>query len=191
MDSRPVFVLLTASDCPACHNFKRKVWPSLKKELERENRVQIVIIEVPTTRNKPDPIKYHKELSRFIGWFPTMSLYPAERWYDRSSDLIGIIKNGKIVPPRHDENGNFKPEHVELIGKINLSENDIIKWVNYTLDKPDGMFVRLRKNKNNYNNYNNNIMITNNGKPIERFPDGKFKVPTSGYYAKFEPSKVE
>ena len=63
MDSRPVFVLLTAEDCPACNNFKKKIWPSMKKRLENENRVQIVIIGVPTTRSKPDPVKYHKELS--------------------------------------------------------------------------------------------------------------------------------
>lgn len=216
MDPRPVFVLLTAKTCPACHNFKRKVWPSLEETLKKDGRVQIVEIEVPTTRSKPDPVKYHKDLARFIGWFPTMSLYPAERWYDHSSELIGIIKNGKIVPPGTNDEGNQVPEHAEPHGKINLTEEDTIKWVNYHLNDPDGMFVRLSRQSNNNNNprnnytndktmttnnHNNNnprnnytddkIMVTNNGRPIGRFPDGKFMVPTAGYYAKFEPSKVE
>jgi len=188
MDSRPVFVLLTAKTCPACHNFKRKVWPSLKESLKKDNQVQIVEIEVPTTNSKPNPVKYHKQLSRFIGWFPTMSLYPAERWFNQSSDLIGIIKNGKIVPPGTDDKGKSYPEHVEPIGKINLTEDDTIKWVNYHLNDTDGMFVRLSKQSNNTSQ---NKMLTKNAKSIGRFPDGKFMVPTAGYYAKFEPSKVE
>ncbi len=181
MDSRPVFVLLTAKTCPACHNFKAKVWPSLKQALKNEGRVQIVTIEVDTTQSKPDPVKYHKQLSRFIGWFPTMSLHPAERWYDHNSDLIGIIKNGKIVPPGTDEEtGKHRPEHVDMMGKINLSEEDTMKWVDYTLDKPDGMFKRLSGNTNH-----------RGGKLSDGIPAGKFMVPTAGSYAKFEPSKVE
>lgn len=177
---RPVFVLLTAVSCPGCMNFKANVWPSLKASLVRGNRVQIVEIEIADTRSKPDPIKYHKDFGRFIGWFPTMSLFPADRWFNHSSDLIGIIKNGKIVPPSKNVDGKIIPEHVEQVGTMNLSENDILKWVDYTLDNPEGMF------KINPNNFKKTDTT-----PVMKLNDGKIKVPTRGYYATFERSKVE
>lgn len=182
--NRPVFVLLTAVTCPACVNFKSKVWASLKNELEKQGRVQIIEIEVPDTKSKPDPNKYHKDLSRFIGWFPTMSLYPADKWFDRKSDLIGIIKNGKIVPPSKDpETGRNIPEHVEMVGKVNLSEDDIIKWVNYTLDNPEGFF---KLNSNVQTN-----IIPKTERVIIKNSEGKMMMPTRGTNVKFEKSKVE
>lgn len=198
MDNRPVFVLLTATTCPACVNFKHKTWPSLKKSLEKEGRVQIVTIEVPTPQTKPSPTEYHKDLGRFIGWFPTVSLFPADRWYNKSSDLIGIVKNGRIVPPGKDKDGVYRKERVVPVGKINLSASDIMNWVNYTLDKPDGMFARSSNNnssssvngsssvnessESNKIGANSNIMVTK---------DGRFMIPTASYYARFKPSKVE
>ncbi len=195
-DLRPVFVLMTAKTCHACHGFKKRTWDDLRRELEKRGKVKIVTIEVPTTQSKPDPKKYHKDLSRFIGWFPTMSLFPADRWYNHNSELVGIIKNGKIVPPGNDENGNFLPEHVEMIeGKVNLSKDDILKWVDYTLTK-DRIFNRNHGSgyydESGKSHKHPNIMLTDNGKVINgRFPDGKFMVPTAAYYAKFQPSRVK
>lgn len=210
MDSKPVFVLLTATTCPACVNFKARVWPSLKEELEKQNKVKVVTIEVPTTSSKPDTQSYHPELSRFIGWFPTMFLFPADRWNNHSSELIGIVKNGKIVPPSVNEAGNKVPEHVEPMGKINLSKEDTLKWVDFTINNPDGMFKRDSSNQgssnnqvhNSQNNHNSsnqssqnvgeklNNQIKNNH-DIKKLPNGNYKVPTAGYYARFEKSKVE
>lgn len=197
MDRRPVFVLITAKTCPACHGFKKRTWDDLRRELEKRKQVRIITIEVPTTQSKPDPKKYHKDLQRFIGWFPTMGLYPAERWNNPKSELIGVIKNGKIVPPGNNDQGNFVPEHVEPVGNIDLSKEDVLKWIDYTLTK-HRIFTR---NGNDYTNNNKNnqpaggpdIMVTNNGKVINgKFPDGNFMVPTAGYYNKFfKPSTVE
>lgn len=187
--NRPVFVLLTATTCPACVNFKNRVWSNLKSELESRGRVQIIEIEVPDTRSKPDPNKYHKDLARFVGWFPTMSLYPADRWFDRKSDLIGIIKNGKIVPPSKDpETGKTIPEHVEMVGSVNLSKDDILKWVDYTLDNPEGFFkLANSSNKSEKVIENNKTELKN----VIKNSEGKVMVPTRGHYARFEKSKVE
>lgn len=190
-DLRPVFVLITAKTCHACHGFKKRTWDDLRRELEKRGKVKIVTIEVPTTQSKPDPKKYPKDLSRFIGWFPTMSLFPADRWNNPNSELIGIIKNGKIVPPGNDKNGKFVPERVEAIGQVNLSKDDILKWVDYTLTK-DRIFNRKQGSESGKSQHHPNIMLTDNGKVINgRFPDGKFMVPTASYYAKFQPSRVE
>ena len=186
MDTRPVFVLTTAKTCPGCHAFKRNTWDSLKEELEKQGKVQVVTIEVEKTNDKPDPVKYHKDLSRFIGWFPTMAIFPASRWFNHKSELIGIVKNGKLVPPGTNENGQFMPEHLEIVGKMNLSKDDILNWVDYTV-KQD-MFNR---NEPVHNNNNNKIEQKENKIINNKAPDGKFIVPTAAYYAKFRPSKVE
>ena len=221
MDSKPVFVLLTSTTCPSCVNFKAKVWPSLKEDLEKQNKVKVVTIEVPTNSSKPDKQSYHPELSRFIGWFPTMFLFPADRWNNHSSELIGIVKNGKIVPPSVNEAGNKVPEHVEPMGKIKFSKEDTLKWVDFTINNPDGMFKRGSSNHNSSNhsssnhsssNHQNNIKPENhhnssnqssqnvgekienhikNNQNIKKLPNGNYKVPTAGYYARFEKSKVE
>jgi len=190
MDKRPVFVLLTANGCPGCINFKQNVWPSLKPELEKDGRVQIVEIEVPDTKSKPDPVKYHKDFGRFVGWFPTMSLYPADRWYNHSSELYGIIKNGKIVPPsKNEETGKMIPEHVEPVGKINLSKEDILKWMEFTLTNPSGMFKfpkNAQNEKSSEKSSEKSVL-----EPIAKTNNGKIMVPTRGYYAKFVKSQVE
>nr|QBK91409.1 MAG: thioredoxin-fold protein [Pithovirus LCPAC302] len=166
---KPVFVLITAKNCPGCIFFRKNTWKDLKQELEKQNRVEIVTVDLPTTTSKPDTEKYHKDLVGFIGWFPTMSLFPGNRWHNKDSDLIGIIKNGKRVPP------DGKIETVGTINKEALSKEDIVKWVDYTLNN-DKIF-----NKNNKNNGNGALKIDND----------KYVVPTSGYYAKFKPSKFE
>lgn len=142
--SKPVFVLTTAADCPGCVAFKTKVWPKLKEILARDDKVEIVHIELETTRSKPDPTKYHKDFARFVAWFPTMSLFPADRWHDRSSELIGVVKNGKFYPPTKKEDGTIVPEKLEPYGDINMSGPDILKWVDYTITN-DPIFLRNNK----------------------------------------------
>jgi len=190
MDSRPVFVLITAQTCSHCTLvFKPNIWPGLKEQLEADGKVQIVTIDLPTTSSKPDPTKYHKDLSRFIGWFPTMILFPASRWYNRNSELIGIVKNGKIVPPGTNSDGKFIPEHIEMVGKPDISKDDILKWVDYTIKEP--MFTR----KEPVNNYDSETKKTDKGNEKKEFAnkllDGKFVVPTNASYYRFRSGKVD
>jgi len=183
MDTRPVFALITSKKCPACHSFKNRVWKALKTDLLRTGKVQVIEVEVPDNQSKPDPQKYHKDLARFIGWFPTMSLHPADKWYSKSEDLIGIIKNGRIVPPTSD-----KPEHIEMVSKMNLSKEDILKWVDYTLTN-DRIFTRQDSNRAmsyqpSATTEGDNIMITDNGKVLngQYSNSGRIKIPTAAYF---------
>lgn len=179
MDTRPVFVLLTAETCGSCKHFKNSTWNSIKKELEKRNRVRIVEINVPSTGSKPDSSKYHPELSRWIGWFPTIILFPSDRWDNHNSVLTGIIKNGEIKRPNtvKDKNGDWMPEHVSFVGKMNLSKGDVLKWVDFTLDK-----VPIFANSSIYSNSQSN-------KETKYQRPETIKVPTAAYY-KFKHSKV-
>lgn len=161
MEYKPILTLIMAKTCGACQNFKKRVWPSLKNELEREGKVNIVEIELPTTGSTPSD-KYHKDLKKYIGWFPTLSLFPASSWNNRSSDLKGIIKDGVITPSGVKNEGN-----------IDLSKKSILAWVNKTVNNP------LFKS-----NDSPDIVLTDNGRPIK-----SYKVPTYGHL-KFKDSML-
>lgn len=185
-DTRPVFVLFTASTCPGCIHFKSQIWPHLRQTLEEKGRVQIIQIEVPTPAHKPDPSMYHKDLGRFVGFFPSVALFPADRFFDPTSELIGIIKNGKMVPPSKDANGRLIPEKIEIIGKFGLSEGDVLKWVDYTLDNPDGFFSQTSQTSQSKKQNSENEL-----KNMKRGTNGKYMVPTAGHYNRLTPSRFD
>ncbi len=189
MDTRPVFMLVTAEGCGGCSIFKSKVLENLKNELENQGKVKFVHINVPVKpyfqlpqsqrKNILDLSNYHGGIGSFVGWFPTMSLFPASDWNDLSSKLRGVIKNGKIMKFT-DENGNSK-DIVDMVGNANaMSKDDIINWVNDTLEN-NILFRNPQKSKKK------NIILLNNGKEIN-MKETKIKVPT--YYSKFKSSDV-
>jgi len=165
MDSKPVFVLIMAKTCGACQNFKRRIWSTLKKELIESDKVDIVEIEVPTTASAPSTTKYHKDLRKFIGWFPTMSLFTGYSWNNPASTLKGIIKNGKMVNNR-----------VETIGKPDFSKNSVLEWIYNNLSTNE-MFKQ-----------SNDIIITHNKE--QQNTKEFYTIPTYGQYIKFKESKL-
>ncbi len=121
MSSLPVLVVTMAKTCPACQTFKRRTWPSLKKEIEKSNRVELVEIEVSSTNSPPDPNKYHKDLRKYIAWYPTLSLFTGDSWYS-NNPLKGVIKDGKL------ENGRTVED-----GDIDLAKKSIQIWLDENL----------------------------------------------------------
>lgn len=199
MDPRPVFVLTTAKTCGACHRFKHETWDALRSELEKQKKVQIVTVELPDTNTPPDTTTYHKDFYRFLPWYPTMSLFPADRWFNHSSELIGIIKNGKIVPPGEvldEKTGKMVhlPEHIDRVGNVDLSKEDILKWVDYTLAN-DKFFTRNPKSSSSNGNKQPapqaKQQSTNTNKQQEKIQQERIRVPTAASYNKFQPSRVK
>ena len=172
MNYNPVFVLVMAKTCGACQNFKRRIWPNLKQELERLNKVDIVEIELSSTNSVVSNTTYHPELKKFIGWFPTILLFTGDSWNNKSSKLEGIVKNGKL-----NNNG------VEFVGKPDFSKQSVLEWLNENLNQN-----ALFKNSNS-------IIITENGRTIDKgfIPlkdtDNNYRVPTYGQI-KFTESKL-
>lgn len=168
--SKPVFVLVTAEDCHHCDDFKksRTGWPAIKSGLVKNGRVKIVEIHLPTMTSRPSDT-YHPELAKYIGWTPTMMLFPGSSWRNHSSELKGVVKNGEFV------NGE-----IDVTGKVNFSKNAMVGWVNDNLDNNplfNGPPVEAPPT----------ILITdsskNNSGNESIFPDGRrIKVPTAGYY---------
>jgi len=124
---KPVFVLLMAKTCGHCANFKSKRWPSIKEELLKDGKVDIVEIELETQTTKP-PSKYHPDLHKYIGWFPSMFLFNGDSWNNHNSELKGIIKNGKLT-----DDG---VKNVKSGGKIvDYSQESILAWVDSNLNQ--------------------------------------------------------
>ena len=75
-----------------------------------------------------------------------------------------------------------------MVGSVNLSKDDILKWVDYTLDNPEGFFKLANSSNKSEKVIENNKTELNN---VIKNSEGKVMVPTRGHYARFEKSKVE
>jgi hypothetical protein len=162
MNRKPVLVVMTSEACGHCANFKRNVLPYLERDLREDGRVKLITIDLPQLTSKPSREEYHPELRNYLGWFPTMSLFTPDTWYDRRSKLKGVLKDGKLI----QMHGTVKP----VMGTPNISKNSIMEWVDKTL-KEHPYFGNNPSNPN----HNNNDMII---------------VPTHSS-AKFQPGRVK
>jgi hypothetical protein len=122
--SKPIFLLVTAGNCHFCTKFKNNVWINLKNTLEQEGNVQIVEIELPTTKSSISKTEYHRELYKYVSWYPTIILFPSILWNNFNSKLEGRVMNGKI------DNGIVS---FDIDAKIQFNEMCILDWVDSNL----------------------------------------------------------
>lgn len=162
-----VLVLLLSEGCPACIQFKKNILPTIKKELENDSRFRFIILEFPTMAvPAPKSNEYHPELRNFVGWFPTLLLFPSNLWNNSKSKLRGLSKHGDEKNP------------IEMVEKADWSKTSIFSWINETLKKP--LF--------------SNVILIDNSKNLggmAKVENGKYSVPTYGTYTKFTKSRPE
>lgn len=99
MDQRPVLLVATSKTCPHCIDF-HKFWPDVKQDLLRENKIRVKEISVPTNNSPIDTTGYPKDILRFIGWYPSVSLYKGDVWNqaeNKGGPLSGLVYNGKLT----------------------------------------------------------------------------------------------
>jgi hypothetical protein len=95
--AKATLVFTSAKTCPACINFAN-VWPEIKKKLASPN-LEIVEISLANTGSQIDA-KYPKNLSRYVKWYPTFSLFRSDTWKEALSNsgidypLGGYVFNG-------------------------------------------------------------------------------------------------
>jgi len=96
---KPVFVLATAQDCPACVNF-HKTWSQYREQLDKLGLVRTIVIDLPKRSTPVDSKGYPKDLQRYLQWFPTGLMFPGNNWdavkSGRKSKLEGIVFNGTV-----------------------------------------------------------------------------------------------
>jgi hypothetical protein len=181
MSRKPIFVLVTAEDCGYCTILKERIWSTLRAKILKQNKVDIVEIHLPSRSAQINTNIYPRDLKRFIGWFPTMILFPRSSWYNNigkdGEDLIGIIKNGKIAPATETT-----PEKFIQVGEIDFSEESVLNWINA---EEQGLISRSEPVSNVKPAYTGigyderDIVLINS----EKTKPKPIQVPTSGSYA--------
>lgn len=151
-------VIVTSPKCGTCNVYKNE---KSSDGTTRRDRIvsslnsidDIRVIEIETMNLSPQTIKstadkYHPQLSKFIRWFPIITLFN-HSLNDRNSQLDGVIYGAINV------GGQIKPS-----GGLKLFEGDLVKnWVNNELnDNP--IFNR--------SNYSSSSSSNNSSIPIPR-----------------------
>jgi hypothetical protein len=77
-------------------------------------------MSLPIPRNE----QYHPDLEKFIGWYPSLMIFPASLWYDHKSSLDGEVFNGMMTENRIA----FLPDSQPL------KTDSILGWVNKALE---------------------------------------------------------
>lgn len=119
--SKPVLVIMTAGNCGACQSLK-KVWPSMKAEIEKKNLVTIVEADRPQMKDKLGS-DFPSDLNRYTKWFPMFILFDGTEWAAASSggQLNGVIFHGIIErggSPEYAKNSNYS-----------MKAEGIIQWI--------------------------------------------------------------
>ncbi|AHH01576.1 hypothetical protein pv_9 [Pithovirus sibericum] len=175
--SRPVLLIVTASDCGGCRGFKDHVLSDLLNRLKSDNLVNVVQDELPTFRssniNAVDP-DIPAEVSNYIAWFPTLLLFPSTSLKDEPVILNGFVSGGKAqMTPRTSPN------------IVPISSTEINNWVRKTLENDPRFRSRkalLPPGTDLSSSSGVRYIITQGGKPIAQ---------PKPYYTNFERKKFE
>lgn len=108
MESKPVFVLLTASNCGHCRTFKENIWPGLKSNLLQTGQVRVEQVEIQDMGAPVIPSSMPGGLITYAKWYPMILLVPGSAWDEglsdkrRLTDLRAIVfnatkSNGRLV----------------------------------------------------------------------------------------------
>jgi len=94
--SVPVLVVITADDCGACIDFKKNIWPGVKKTLEDTKSVEIIHKELPSIGSAL-PEDLPKDLGRFVPYYPSIILITRNSWNGgKGTNLQAVAFNGVV-----------------------------------------------------------------------------------------------
>ncbi len=97
MSSKPILLLITATNCSACVSFKEHVWGEAKQKIESLGTVELKQIDLPST-NSQLPQSLPADVKRYVGWFPTLILVSSSSWNrGGNSKLDAEVFNGSFV----------------------------------------------------------------------------------------------
>ena len=162
-NNKHILVLVTSKSCHYCKKFKPGIWKSLQNKFEKYPNLKVVEIELETNNSQPSQIEYHPDLNKFIGWFPTLMLFPQNLWKNYKTTLQGKVFNGEFV---FDKKLN-KDVIAYVSRNENFTELSILTWYN-TIIKKDPLFNNNNNNNNNNNKYSLIKNISSN--QINTFP---------------------
>lgn len=175
------FILITSKMCGHCTSFKNRNLDSLKSSLTKINNIEYIEIETPTmdASNIKNFVNYPipNNLSSMVRWFPYILMISSKNWQQGlTSDLT------------KDQVDAYNPQQ-------GMSTENIIKWVNKTLQKedyhsPSHLSKSHPSNSHPSNSYPTNMVINSQDIPSTNFqrPQSKIVDPISSDKRKFLPT---
>jgi hypothetical protein len=112
MESSPVLVIVTAEGCPACASFFANIWPELRQKIQSFN-VQVLLVSSSQLG------QFRRDLSSFVGWFPTLLMFSPSAWNNISKTLQGSVYGGYFADS--DQRPN--------LGDFKLSVDAMFSWI--------------------------------------------------------------
>ena len=130
--SKPVLLLVTASDCGACHGYipfwEKDVFPTLNelkgirierlKMLNMGSLPSVMILSNETTVETP------RDLSKFLRWYPMLIVITGETWdaalIDKNAKLRGAPFNGVFVEGEGA---------IPISNKVAMNAENIMSWM--------------------------------------------------------------
>ncbi|MCA9750252.1 MAG: hypothetical protein KC414_14175 [Romboutsia sp.] len=114
MDTRPIFVVITAKNCSACDSFKggkiatkSSLWGQIQEKIKRKAEIRLIHIDVPqmsipvgTTGSKGERIP--DNLSRIVEHFPYLVVITGSSWNDSLRNPRSSLKYKVYMPKRGD-----------------------------------------------------------------------------------------
>jgi len=150
-----VIVLCMSAQCSHCVAFKKNHLDNFKAEVAKRSNLQLVIIDLPTMQSKL-PSKYHDSLRKYIGWFPTIALFPEDTW--SSSMVTGVpLTGGAVFNGSLDSNGNV----TYVPGGRPMNVDSILEWVESEINSGNVQSMKARFAFNQLQNHQiqNEILI--------------------------------
>ena len=149
-----IFFVVTSSQCTHCRYYKSKYRLKVNRLIKKLKNVKIIEKDISVLLKNRD--KYHNDLLKFIGWYPSFMLFKESSWNDHNNPLFGlvmagILKDGKI---RYDDKSEF-----------NLDPNFIINWIKSSI-------IKLR----NRNNSDKNLIFYKGESNIITFNERKTNI---------------
>lgn len=117
--SSVVLVGFFAERCPGCVKFKENHYSNMVQELSKMGGVKFIPVHVMSPGDQV-PAGHHKDLQRFVSWWPSFALFSSANYDNKNSRLDGVVFNGVI----NKDTGtvSHSPKHP-------LTSGGVLNWV--------------------------------------------------------------
>lgn len=118
MTENAIFIFVSAGNCGGCVRFKQHFWERTKSELAKIAGLRVLDMPIAKLGDSLPP-DTHRDLSRFVAWYPTFILVNKAS-YDKSK-LEGIVFNGV--------EGKSKWELAPVAQRRATDDVSVVSWV--------------------------------------------------------------
>jgi len=143
-----LLIILTADTCGHCNVFKTKHMKSLLAKTRNIKYLTTIHINLKTMNEQIDDKNHPAFRNASPKWFPSFYIFNEKQFYTFNKNLSGFVMNGKF------ENGNLTLDNRQ---KYNFSPEDIVTWINETINK----IPHKIHNKREVKKYEKNMLFSN------------------------------